>query len=181
MVKLRPSNCRDSLWLAVLGPVSAGAYSAWTGKWLLWVPAEEVDERWPAIAGATVVGFLGIAAKVSTAAHPRNASGEHVICVYTADCQDHADVARVLAMLRYLGYRGRLSYKEDGMTYAGRYGQGTALYVAQAGANDFDQRRQAFPVPPEHLNSGMGAALAARAAHHSRQPSHVQRRNRYAE
>jgi Domain of unknown function (DUF1917) len=164
MVKLRPSTCRDSLWLAVLGPVSAGAYSVWTGTWLLWVPAEEVDERWPAIAGATVVGFLGIAAKVSTAAHPRNAGGEHVICVYTADCQDHADVARVLAMLRDLGYSGRLSYKEDGMTYAGRYGRGAALYIAQAESIDFDQRRQALPVPAEHLSSGMAAALAARTA-----------------
>jgi Domain of unknown function (DUF1917) len=162
MAKLQPSTCRDSLWLAVLGPVSAGGYGAWTGKWLLWVPAEEVDERWPAIAGATVVGFLGIAAKVSTAAHPRNADGKHVICVYTADCQDRADVARVLAMLRELGYSGRLAYKEDGMTYAGRYGRGVALYVAQAGSNDLDQRRQPVPVPPEHLNSGMRAALAAR-------------------
>src|ERR687897_3760074 len=162
MAKLQPSSCRDSLWLAVLGPISAGGYGTWTGKWLLLVPAEEVDERWPAIAGATVVGSLGIAAKVSTAAHPRNADGKHVICVYTVDCQDHTDVARVLAMLRYLGYNGRLSYKEDGMTYAGRYGRGAALYVAQAGSNDFDQRREPVPVPPERLSSGMGAALAAR-------------------
>jgi hypothetical protein len=43
MAKLQPSSCRDSLWLAVLGPISAGDYGAWTGKWLLWVPAEEVD------------------------------------------------------------------------------------------------------------------------------------------
>jgi hypothetical protein len=82
--------------------------------------------------------------------------------VYTADCQNRADVGRVLAMLRELGYSGRLSYKEDGMTHAGRYGRGVTLYLAQAGSNDLDQRRQPVPVPPEHLNSGMRAALAAR-------------------
>jgi hypothetical protein len=154
VAKELPSTCTDKFWLRVRRLSRIEAAGAWTGKWLLYVPAEEIDERWPVIAGATIAGQLGIGAKVSTAAHPSTADGKHVICVYTADCQDREDVTQVLTMLRALGYGDRLSYKEDGATFAGRYGRGAALYVAQAGSNEFDQRREPLPVPPEHLRNG---------------------------
>ncbi len=50
MVELQPSTCRDCIWLVVPGPASAGTYGPWTGKWLLYVPAAEVDQRWAQIA-----------------------------------------------------------------------------------------------------------------------------------
>jgi len=44
-----------------------------------------------------------------------------VICVYTYDSDDVQDVKRVRASLRELGFVGRLSYKPDADTHAGRY------------------------------------------------------------
>jgi hypothetical protein len=64
-----------------------------------------------------------------------------VIVVYTADWQDHDDVRRVLRELRRLGFGGRLSYKTDAATIAGRYGKGAATYVAAPGSGDFSPLR----------------------------------------
>jgi hypothetical protein len=134
-----PSTCRDRFRLHVSGPDSAGAYGAWTGKWLLFVPAEQVDDRWPVVAGATLAGQLEISAKVATALQA-TPNGKYIICVHTADCRDRRDVERVLTMLRKLGHGGRLSYKEDGATYARIYDRGAALYVAQASSTVFEQQ-----------------------------------------
>ena len=44
-----------------------------------------------------------------------------VICVYTYDWTDEADVMRVRAELRELGFTAKISYKADSDTVAGNY------------------------------------------------------------
>lgn len=71
-------------------------------KWMLFCPPTDVNEIWEIVAKATANNELGIAAKVA----PRSASAdtmkERLICVYTADFGDKADVGRVLQRLREL-------------------------------------------------------------------------------
>lgn len=110
------------------------------GKWLVHVDADHVDAAWQTIALATADDKLGPASKVSTFGFTRPGT-PHVICVYTRDYIDLDDLTRVLGVLRSLGFNQRLSYKEDAATHASKYGRGAALYVSQAGAHDFERRR----------------------------------------
>jgi len=129
-----PGSVTDAFWVAVTAPgVTPGGERS--GKWLVFVPAAHHDEVWSRIAAATVAGRLGTAAKAQTAREaPYRAEGApRLICVYTADHGDLADVERVLGGLRDLGIAGHLSYKTDAATLAGRYGKGTAAYVSRAG------------------------------------------------
>lgn len=151
-----PSRNRAEVWLWAHGPDASLPIGAYVGKWMPRVHAEEVDAVWGVVAEATEVGRLGPTAKISTRLNnelnPYAAGADvHVICVYTVDCRDQADVRRVLVELRRLGLVGRLSYKEDGATYAQVYGRGAALYVAQPGSIELQQRREPIPIPPEHL------------------------------
>jgi hypothetical protein len=146
-----PSGNRKDAWLYASAP-GAVARGRFVGKWMPRVSADVVDDLWSQIASATERGELGSAAKVSTLlnneSNPHGAGASlHVICVYTADCRDADDVGRVLAALRQLGITERLSYKEDGATYANIYGRGAALYVAQPGSNVPDRRRDPIPLP----------------------------------
>ncbi|KAH8645637.1 hypothetical protein BX600DRAFT_519227 [Xylariales sp. PMI_506] len=99
------------------------------GKWLLFCPAASVDELWASVARATVNNELGVAAKVSTRGEDDQQRTERIICIYTADFTDKADVKRVAAKLRQLGLiqaKGRpLYYKPDAYTYLG-IGSGNA-------------------------------------------------------
>lgn len=45
--------------------------------------------------------------------------GRHVICIYTRDWQDVAEVQRVREVLRAAGFNERLGYKRDADTRAG--------------------------------------------------------------
>ncbi|KAI1826302.1 hypothetical protein F4861DRAFT_537153 [Xylaria intraflava] len=89
------------------------------GKWLLFRPASEVNEVWGVIAKATAGNKLGIAAKVE----PMNTAVQRpgrLICVYTADFSDRADVIRVARKLKQLGLASEtLYYKPDAFTYLG--------------------------------------------------------------
>jgi hypothetical protein len=72
------------------------------GKWLLFLPVDEIDQLWETIKVAVEAGRLGPAAKVSP--KPSYKPDERVVCVYTWDCTDRRDVARVLVELRSLGF-----------------------------------------------------------------------------
>ncbi|UNI17364.1 hypothetical protein JDV02_003710 [Purpureocillium takamizusanense] len=133
MYKQRKKAGLDILHLAHAGKVR-------TGKWLLFCPPAEVNETWAMLANATANNELGIAAKVA----PRPASGderkERLICVYTADFHDKADVGRVLKRLRELRLvesKGRvLYYKPDIYTYVGiahgnPWGLGASIYSSR--------------------------------------------------
>jgi hypothetical protein len=58
--------------------------------------------------------------------------------VYTLDADDRADVGRVLAELRRLGFTGRLNYKADDDTLAGMYGSGASLYTSAQDSLQFE-------------------------------------------
>jgi nuclear transport factor 2 (NTF2) superfamily protein len=86
------------------------------------VDRDQVDEAWRSIRYATITGSLGISAKVSTEKpNPDSRDDRKVIFVYTQDWRDEADVMRVRARLRELGYVERLGYKRNIETYKGEY------------------------------------------------------------
>ncbi len=94
-----------------------------TGKWLIWIAVQNIDRYWQTIKGAVEQGRLGDEAKVSTALKPQARAGKpYVICVYTYDYEDEADVMRVRQVLRELGIQREIIYKADEDTLAGRYG-----------------------------------------------------------
>jgi Bles03-like protein len=124
----KPSEVSDAYWLFTNR--RSGEYpehSERGGKWLLFVPVAEVDQVWEKVRVATECGRLGGSAKVATARPSPRAKDPavRVICVYTYDWMDEADVGRVRAGLRELGFTARIAYKADNDTLAGNYsGQG---------------------------------------------------------
>lgn len=140
VAQLRPSTYSDDFWIFAdapdRGPVRA------PGKWMVFVYTADVDRYWALISHAVEQGSLGPSAKVATAKpHPHATNPRaRLICVYTADWRDRADVRRVLATLRGLGVSWRLSYKTDEATTGGQYGPGSSIYVSPPESDDFDDR-----------------------------------------
>ena len=118
----QPSRATDTFWIDAEDPPAPPATRR-SGKWLLFMPRDQIDEAWATVARAVVEGRLGGRAKVSTARPNPNASrrDRHVICVYTRDSKDEADVMRVREELRRLGFIATIPYKTDEATLAGRY------------------------------------------------------------
>jgi hypothetical protein len=120
----KPSEVTSSPW--IYAERKAGSYPPATernGKWLVFVLVEEVDQAWSKIKEATEAGELGDSAKVATM-WPRphiSDQGSRVICVYTYDWMDEADVRRVRQALRELGFTWKLAYKSDRDTLDGKY------------------------------------------------------------
>jgi hypothetical protein len=145
-----PSLVKNEAWVRALGPGSRGeidlnATETTTGKWLLFIPSADHDETWVKIREETKAGRLGVGAKAETALNtamsPFAQGRVKLICAYTADWTDEADVKRVLRELRALGFKGRLSYKTDASTLTGQYGSGSATYVSQPDSLDMERRR----------------------------------------
>lgn len=120
---LLPSKIRDRYWIESAAPT--GAWSANSGKWLLFISDNRIDSAWQLIDLETRSGRLGIAAKVATAKPNALATSYSVrlICVYTYDCADLDDVRRVRQRLWKLGFAKKISYKTDAATTEGKYTQ----------------------------------------------------------
>lgn len=121
-----PSKTTRMYWIVqdAPGPAARGLDDEQVGKWLIFVPAEGVDEAWRKIRDETVKGTLGISAKVSTAKpNPDSRDERSVIYVYTRDWADEADVMRVRERLRDLGFEERIGYKRNIETYRGEYSE----------------------------------------------------------
>ncbi|KAH6606255.1 hypothetical protein Trco_005408 [Trichoderma cornu-damae] len=73
-----------------------------TGKWMLFCPASEVNGVWEIVAKATANNELGIAAKVAPRSPLEDPRKDRIVCIYTADFRDKADVGRVLQKMREL-------------------------------------------------------------------------------
>eukprot|EP00741_Cyanophora_paradoxa_P022369 tig00021462_g21596.t1 len=117
-----------------------------TGKWVIWAPTRYarptlprpgIDDNWERVAGAVARGELGPSAKV--APRPADVDGQtlryhaHVMCVYTPDLFDQAEVVRVREALRALGFQRKLVYKPDLYNYldierGNRWGIPMAIY-----------------------------------------------------
>ncbi len=123
---------RNQYWVHAVNPRLDRAWTERSGKWLLFVPFQKLDQTWNLIAEETVSGLLGIASKAATAKTnglARNAWIK-VICIYTYDFDDMEDVMRVRARLRELGFIKKLSYKSDQATENGVYASNTKSRVS---------------------------------------------------
>ncbi|TFB07531.1 hypothetical protein CCMA1212_000049 [Trichoderma ghanense] len=70
-----------------------------TGKWMLFCPATEVNEVWEIVAKATANNELGIAAKVAPRSPLEDPRKDRLLCVYTADFSDTADVGHAFTYI----------------------------------------------------------------------------------
>ena len=151
--ELAPSRNTVDAWVHADGP--APCDPVWAGKWLVFVPATDVDRAWVTIRALTIAGDLGTDSKVSTLLNneenPNARPGHHVICVYTRDCRDGEDVHRVLEGLRRAGFTDKLWYREDGATYAGMYARSgpSSLYLSKERETSFGHLRDPIPAPLE--------------------------------
>lgn len=119
-----PSSVFDIYWIyAHCTDCSYPESTENSGKWLIFVPNEEIDEKWRIIKKATEEGLLGRSSKVSTMKKSPIAknSKEKVICVYTYNWKDETDVIKVRNVLTKLGFDQILVYKTDEDTMKGKY------------------------------------------------------------
>jgi hypothetical protein len=109
----QPSRFTGDHYLHATSPKPPQGAMRRPGKWLIFVSRSRVDALWEGIRRAVERGRLGHAAQVSTALpHPEARDPKkHVICVYTSDQDDAADVRRVRDVLRGLGVTWRIPYK----------------------------------------------------------------------
>ncbi|KAG2413761.1 hypothetical protein HFD88_002950 [Aspergillus terreus] len=91
-----------------------------SGKWMLFLTPDRVDEYWAAVAEATARGELGIAAKVATD-EGKGPDSARLLAVYTRDYADPDDVKRVIGKLVDLDLvkedERPVYYKCDAYTY----------------------------------------------------------------
>lgn len=87
---------------------------------MLFPSPKNVDEVWAKVARATWEGELGVGAKVAAKNYDdENSEKSRLVCVYTRDFEDRADVERVLEKLvgmKLVGEQG-IFYKCDAYTY----------------------------------------------------------------
>jgi hypothetical protein len=98
----------------------AQQFNILSGKWLMFVEPNRVDNLWGEIAKSTLAGTLGLSARVS-ADDERNRAYKHIIYVYTADYKSTAEVIRVRDELRRLGVKQRIAYKPEIFRHCGIY------------------------------------------------------------
>jgi len=121
-----PSRTTKMYWIVQDAPgvKPAAMEDELAGKWLIFLPPENVDEAWIKVRNATCRNELGISAKVSTGKpNPDSRDNMKVIYVYTPDWRDEAEVMRVRERLRELGFSDRLGYKRNIETFRGEYSQ----------------------------------------------------------
>ena len=97
-------------------------YHFLSGKWLIYIPKNAVDEVWGKLRRAIESGKLPYEAKVSTVKKsPLRQNQKHVICVYTPNFLFREDVRNCRNILRSIGFQRKLYYKPDIFTYKGMY------------------------------------------------------------
>jgi hypothetical protein len=108
---------RDQLQVDILN--AATKHDLTSGKWLLFPKPDDLPRVSRQVAEATADGKLGPTSKVATW-DPDFMTKPRVICVYTKDFSDLADVKRVLCALHDLGIVNRgaaIHYKCDAYTH----------------------------------------------------------------
>ncbi len=126
MIALPPSKVRNEYWIHTVNSNPPHPWTERSGKWLLFVPFQKLDQTWKLIAEETVAGQLGIESKAATAKPNPIAKNSwiKVVCVYTYDLSDVEDVMRVRKRLRTIGFEKKLSYKTDQATEQRIYSTG---------------------------------------------------------
>ncbi|EHY55364.1 hypothetical protein HRR83_008810 [Exophiala dermatitidis] len=116
----------------------AKSHRVTSGKWMMFVPTDDIDRVWAIVARGVWEGKLGTSAKVAvaTAGEEEEQEGQvsrsnrygaqqnqRLICVYTYDFSDRVDVKRVLLGMKDLGL---LNPPARTVAAAEKYGFGTA-------------------------------------------------------
>lgn len=120
----KPSEITDEYWVYAQRKVGTYPHSTpRVGKWMIFVPVQELDEVWAKIKSAVEEGKLGNQAKSATARPNANATDPNtkVICVYTYDGDDEEDVWKMRDVLRELGIIRKIYWKADQATHNGLY------------------------------------------------------------
>jgi Domain of unknown function (DUF1917) len=119
-----------------------------TGKWMIFCRSmAEADELWPVLKKALYTHELGCSMKSATEPS-RNGV---LICIYTDDWCDIADIKRVLQTLRNLGRQEKLYYKADAQTMLGISGsiyvspENTLIEVTKKGHEWFEFMKRPIP------------------------------------
>lgn len=87
-----------------------------TGKFMLFIDKNKLDEKWKVVKEATEGGFLSYSSKCSTAKESPNAidTNKGLICIYTASIYDMGEIKRVeCAIRKIVKYHDVLYYKGD--------------------------------------------------------------------
>lgn len=103
-----------------------------SGKWMLFLDSENVDEAWLRIVDLLADRQLGGCAKVAPVGRKQN--NKHVICIYTNDYENVLEVFSVLHTLRKSGIPAAvdctLNYKTDEATYTAIYSTDSSAIAA---------------------------------------------------
>lgn len=86
---------------------------------MLFCSPRDVNDVWETVAHATASNELGIAAKVAPKPPDEDSRRDRLICIYTSDFKDKADVGRVLQKLqelRLVEARTRAIYYKPGQS-----------------------------------------------------------------
>lgn len=108
---------RDQLEIDLLNAATKTKLTS--GKWMLFPKSDDLPRVWRLVAEATAAGKLGPTSKVGTW-EPDNLTQGTLICVYTYDFSDLADLKRVLRTLIENGITrqdARTYYKCDAYTH----------------------------------------------------------------
>lgn len=92
-----------------------------TGKWCIVRPASEIDALWAQVRQAVLDGHFR-AALVSTPSQAASLGDTYVICAFTSDWKDQAEVNAARDVLRGFGVTESIGYKRDVETVRGVYG-----------------------------------------------------------
>lgn len=118
-----PSKTSDEDWLFAEAPGDPIEMdSDISGKWLVFVPFNKVDEAWKRVAGAVRQGQLAPFAKVSTFKSNYDGTRPYVMCIYAPDHRDRSTVMLIRERLRSMGFERKLYFKLDQMTLRGERG-----------------------------------------------------------
>jgi hypothetical protein len=117
-----PSEDKSKAWIYAVGPETKD-YSSnpKTGKWCIFAQSSDIDALWDKVKKEVQAGRL-VLAKVSTVYGASHYDGNHVICVYTRDWSDEAELKQSREVLREAGFTSPLKYKRDEETRLGIYG-----------------------------------------------------------
>jgi hypothetical protein len=99
---------------------------------MLFPPPEDITRVWRLVVEAVINDKLGPTAKVAPG---EGKSKDRLICVYTKDFRDKADVLRVLQELvsmELVGSGHGIYYKSDPYTYLDIYSNTASMYGLQA-------------------------------------------------
>lgn len=133
MRNIKPSEITERYW--VYETIHFSFHSTHhTGKWLIAVPLEALDETWEKVSEALRAGRLGPAAKAATAMFNKTQVDykKKMIVVYVDDYKLEEKTKKVLKALRKLGIKQRMRFKRDIETLIGIYGKDSFWIYSKA-------------------------------------------------